>query len=231
MPSIYRALFDYENPRSLGSFIRRQRSKFLREVLDAIHAEHGRVRVLDLGGRRAYWLAFGEDYLRERNVTVLLVNLPGEAGEVSPDDSMFTSYVGDALNLPASYGPFELIHSNSVIEHVGEWAAVEHFAKLTREKAPYYFLQTPYFWFPYEPHYTLPFFHWLPESWRAKILMRMDLPFYQRSKDMSEAMKQVRAARLLDRAQVRFLFPDAKLQFEWLGFLPKSLIAQRAPTR
>jgi hypothetical protein len=230
MTAIYRSLFNYENPRSLGSRIRRRRAQVLRDLLDRIHAARGEVRVLDLGGRRAYWLMFGEDYLRARKVSVLLVNLPGEAGEVPPNDAVFTSIEGDALNLPPGHdGPFDLIHSNSVIEHVGDWSRVESFSRIMREKAPFYYLQTPYFWFPYEPHFTLPFFHWLPESWRAKILMRMSLPFYQRCKTMSEAMGHVQSVRLLDRAQLRYLFPDAVLQFEWLALFPKSVIAKRGP--
>ena len=37
------------------------------------------------------------------------------------------------------------------------------FAGEVRRPAPAHFIQTPYFRFPFEPHFGLPTFHWLPE--------------------------------------------------------------------
>jgi hypothetical protein len=122
---------------------------------------------------------------------------------------------------------FDIAHSNSVIEHVGDWERVESFAITTRRLAPRYYVQTPYFWFPIEPHFSALFFHWLPEVTRARRVMKRDLGFNPRATTVAEAMRSVQSARLLDKAMMRALFPDARLEEERVLGLTKSLIAVR----
>ncbi|HEX4077255.1 MAG TPA: methyltransferase domain-containing protein [Rhizomicrobium sp.] len=227
MPGLL-GLVDYSNPNSLGSRLRRRRSSHLKSLIDFIHARHGSVRILDLGGRRVYWAMFDESWLAARNVHVTLVNRADEVARMR-QQARFTILAGDACHLPQfADNSFELSHSNSIIEHVGGWERMEAFARESRRLAPFCYLQTPYFWFPVEPHFLAPFYHWLPESWRAKILLRMKLGHYRRAADMGEAMRIIRGAILLDRAQLAHFMPDARIGFEWLGPLPKSLIAIRA---
>ena len=104
---------------------------------------------------------------------------------------------------------------------------MEAFAAETRRLAAAYYLQTPYFWFPIEPHFLAPFFHWLPESWRSKIVLRTKLGHRPRAASIGEAMRIIRGVFLLDRSQLCYLLPDASIQFERLFFLPKSLIAMK----
>jgi hypothetical protein len=205
-------------------------------MIDAIYFQKKEVRILDLGGERAYWLAFDKSYLASRNVNITLVNLEVNAVNlgVSIDDTIrdprFSVVIGDACNLSQfAEASFDLVHSNSVIEHVGSWNSVEAFATETRRLAPAYYLQTPYFWFPIEPHFIAPFLHWLPESLRLKIILTLNvtgsyLPF----SSIGDAMRAVRDAALLDRTQLRYLFPDGSIRFEWFFLLPKSLIVTRA---
>src|SRR3546814_10323990 len=68
------------------------------------------------------------------------------------------------------YRSFDIAHSNSVIEHVITWDNMKNFARETRRVAAWHYVQTPYFWFPVDPHfYKLPFYHWLPRPLRAKL--------------------------------------------------------------
>ena len=100
-------------------------------------------------------------------------------------------------------------------------------AKEIRRTAIEYYVQTPYLWFPVEPHFRAPFFAWLPEQVRARILMRFDLGYIGRAATLDQAMTDVQSINLLDLAQMRALFPDSEIRFERALGLPKSLIATR----
>jgi hypothetical protein len=226
MISIMKAV-DYDDPNSLASRLRKRRRCLIEALIDERYSSLGSVRILDLGGRRQYWRIFDDAYLRARRVHVTLLNYDHiELGSSGEDD--FEAVTGDACNL-ANYADnaFDLVHSNSTIEHVGDWSHVEAFAREARRVSLIYYIQTPYYWFPVEPHLVMPFFHWLPEGLRAKMLVRKMVPHKGASPDLGHAMRRVHGARLLDRAQMAHLFPDARIRFEWIGPFPKSIIAIR----
>jgi hypothetical protein len=219
------ALQDPDNPSSLAMRLRRARARRIVDLIALIAAERGECRILDLGGTPDYWTLFDRGFLQASKVHVTLVNpLP-----VSVDDPMFSAVAGDACALPR-YGDhaFDLAHSNSVLEHVGDWPRMEAFAAETARLAPRYYVQTPYFWFPIEPHFSTPFFHWRSEQSRAKALLRRRYGFFERADDMGAAMRIVQECRLLDKKQFAFLFPDADHIDERVAGFTKSLIAIRS---
>jgi hypothetical protein len=180
------------------------------------------LRILDLGGEPAYW----DDKLPliGRPVHVTTINLH----DITPPNETFSCLRGDARDLPQfADNSFDIVHSNSVIEHVGRWNDMKAMAHETRRLAPAYFLQTPYFWFPIEPHYRGVFFHWLPDSLRAKILLRMSLGFVGRCSNLDEAMSRLEGSVLLDKTMMSALFPDAQIVFEKVYGVPKSIMAIR----
>ena len=63
--------------------------------------------------------------------------------------------------LPFDDGEFELAYSSSLIEHLAP-AERAAFAAEARRVARGWFVQTPAYSFPIEPHALLPFAHWLP---------------------------------------------------------------------
>lgn len=221
------ALQDNSNPNSLVSRFRRARSRRIVTLIEAIHAEKGSVSIIDLGGEASYWQLFDIALLKRCKVHITLVN-PGGVDDVW-DNELFTVVDDDATRL-AQYADhsFDLVHSNSVIEHVGDWVRMEAFAGECRRLAPRYYVQTPYYGFPVEPHFSSLFFHWRSEQSRARALMRRPHGFSQKATDIGAAMRDVQHARLLDKAQFRFLYPDGTHHFEKIGPLTKSLIVVRS---
>jgi SAM-dependent methyltransferase len=70
-----------------------------------------------------------------------------------------------AERLPFADGEFDLAYCNSVIEHVAPERRAAFAAELRRVARGWY-VQTPAFSFPIEPHALLPFAHWLPVALR-----------------------------------------------------------------
>ncbi len=66
-----------------------------------------------------------------------------------------------SAGLPFADGEFELVYCSSVIEHVPP-ARRAAFAKEIRRVGRGWFVQTPAWSFPIEPHTLLPGAHWLP---------------------------------------------------------------------
>jgi hypothetical protein len=219
-------LTDYHDPRSLASRIRRRRILPLLDMIEAAHARFQRVDILDIGGTTAYWNIVPADVFARRAVTVTLVNL--EDSPASVDGGHFKAAVGDGCDL--SHYPdnsFHITHSNSVLEHVGDWGRMAAFAREVRRLAPDYFVQTPYFWFPVEPHFMAPLFHWLPEPLRVGLAMRFSLGHFERASSVDDAVRNVQGIRLIDRRMFRHLFPDAAVSTERVLLMPKSLLAIR----
>ena len=71
---------------------------------------------------------------------------------------------GDACALPFADGEFDVVHSNAVIEHVGERERQEAFVREAVRVGKRVFLTTPNRWFPVEVHTRLPLVHWLPSA-------------------------------------------------------------------
>ncbi|HWY61109.1 MAG TPA: methyltransferase domain-containing protein [Rhizomicrobium sp.] len=213
----------------LSSQFRKGRDRILRDLIISISAGANRISILDVGGRLDYWQRLGLPFLRERNVKIILLNLHKSELPENFSDGIFEAMVGNACDLSEfGAGQFDIAHSNSVIEHVGTLKNMQAFASELRRVGKSYYVQTPYFWFPVDPHYyAFPMFHWFPRSIRARLLMYLPLSFAGRSRGLGEAFEDVDSTRLLDARQFSSLFPDSKMRFERFLGLPKSMMAIR----
>jgi len=225
--SVAKRFVDYGNPDSLASRFRRRRIGPLLDLVREAHARYGRVRLLDIGGTQVYWTILPANILHDYNVRITLVNSSDGDGPV--DNERFSSITADGCDLKEVFPDraFDVVHSNSVIEHVGNWQRMSAFAAQVRRLAPAYFVQTPNFWFPVEPHFMSPLFHWLPEPVRVALVRRFDLGNRKRQPEVGRAVEEVESVRLLNKHMLTFLFPDGRLIVERVMALPKSLIVVR----
>jgi Methyltransferase domain len=221
------AIGNYDDPASIGSKLRRRRSLPLSELIERTYSGKGTCSILDLGGTERYWNILGERFLRERNCAIVLLN-PRPSGVRRP--SLFRAVEGDACAVEADDNAFDIVHSNSVVEHVGSWSRARAFSAETRRLAPSYFVQTPNFWFPWEPHFGFLFFQLLPIPLQVSLLMRGSRGFFRTCESVSSAVECSESVRLLDSRMMRALFPDARIVRERFLGLTKSFIAIRDGT-
>lgn len=216
----------YQNRKSLEFGFRAKRFAMVRRMIEDILAEKGEAHILDLGGTEKYWL-IGEDFIQANRHRLHFTVVNNEEQAVEKSD-LFTFAYDSATNPALCRGrSFDLVHSNSVVEHVGDWRDMEAFAANVRRLAPRYYVQTPNYWFGYEPHFRFPGFQYLPERVRVELLMRFSLGFFRRIADRAEAEEIVHHHRLLSTRQMRRLFPDATVSHEKVFGLNKSIIAAR----
>ena len=176
------------------------------------------MRVLDLGGTPHQWQ---EAPVKPKEVVVLNIE-PLAAVQ----DTRIRPILGDACDLPEALGTedFDLVYSNSVLEHVGGHARRQAFARTVRSAAPRYWIQTPYRYFPVEPHWLFPGFQFLPIVVRVEISLRWQLG-HIRSADREAALADVCGVELVSGTEMSGLFPDSEVWRERLGGVTKSLVA------
>lgn len=212
----------------LSAYFRRRRAETLRNLIDELAMPRRELHILDVGGRIQYWNYIGLSFLRERNITITLLNLHRSEFPQTELDKIFNLAIGNACSLNYRDQSFDLVHSNSVIEHVGSTKEMQDFSGEIRRVARSYYVQTPYFWFPIDPHfYAMPMFHWFPRPIKAHLLRTFPLAASGRVKNYYDALRAVDSCRLLDLNQFRFLFPDSKIVIERFSGLPKSLVGIR----
>ena len=127
---------------------------------------------------------------------------------------------GDAAALPFSNKSFDLLFSNSLLEHLPTWELQKRCANEIKRVAFRYWVQVPHRHFPVDPHYLIPFFQYLPEKAMRRWARHFPLGWHQRN-------TYFECVNCLTYKQMSDLFPDAQIIREKVGLLTKSLIAFR----
>lgn len=220
------------DPSSTSSKFRKKRFRLIEDIIEELARHKPVVSILDVGGRGAYWDLMRPDLFRKTRITVLNLEseLPG-GGESTGDDGRDIRYrVGDGCAMPEfADRSFDLVHSNSVIEHVGSLQNMTRFADETCRVGNAYYVQTPYLGFPIEPHYGVPFVHWLPAPCRARLLSRVKLGYAGGRMDYRAALAAADHTQIVDKTLMRRLFPDGALMRERFALMTKSLVMIRRP--
>lgn len=203
---------------------RSRRFAYIASIIEEALAVQPSIRILDVGGTEDYWRIGRELLARHRDrISITLVNT--EAQSVT-DTGLFQTLCADACEPDFLAGErYDLVHSNSVIEHVGDAARMAAFAANIQRLGRRYYVQTPNYWFPLEPHFRVVGFQWLPIAVRAGLMRRFNLGFFPRAKTDAEALSNVVEIRLLTARQMKNLFPRAEQRIERVAGLPKSIMA------
>jgi len=125
-----------------------------------------------------------------------------------------TAMVFDGCALPFTDKSFDIVYSNAVLEHLPAPAAVTRFANEVQRVGKSWFISTPNFWFPMEPHYHLPYVQLLPQIWQRKVASSLGKPTYEH-------------LQLLSKREMQRLFPTSEVIGCRVTFYPETLIAYR----
>jgi hypothetical protein len=217
-------LTDNDNNNSVSTKLRRQRIAPLLKIIEELYINKGSVTIADIGGTEKYWQIAPNGFLNENKIEITIVNLPGSL--VPNNNGPFKFVEADACDLSCfENNSFDIAHSNSVLEHVGDWSRMKLFASEIRRISPLHFVQTPNFWFPIEPHCMTPFFHWLPQPIKIWLLMNYQLGHWSKADSVDQAVQDLESARLLNKKMLKELFKDSRIVTEWFCLFPKSFTA------
>ena len=174
-------------------------------------------RIVDVGGTTQNW-----GYIPEApTVTICNINIEDET------QGRFVFKRADGTKLPFGNDSFDIAFSNSVIEHVGDWEKQKAFSEEIRRVSKNYYVQTPNRWFVVEPHFIAPVIHMLPRTLYRRLVPLFSLWYWIRRPSREEVGRVFDEIRLLDRKEVRMLFPDAEIIEERVLGMTKSFIAVR----
>jgi ubiquinone/menaquinone biosynthesis C-methylase UbiE len=209
--------------RRMHEYFRTKRLKAFAEMYPNLQE----LSVLDVGGSEIIWNLLKKKFGLAPKRLVLLNN-----NEVHlENDCDYEVVTADARAIPFPDKSFDLVFSNSVIEHVGDELDKAKYASECQRVGKEIYIQTPNRWFPVEPHILAVFIHWLPRPLYKKLhfvsimhLYQVYLKLVKGSPGSVNTAYWVETADLLSLEQVRQLFPSKKVTSERVLGYSKSFI-------
>ncbi|MGH8528224.1 MAG: methyltransferase domain-containing protein [Nevskiales bacterium] len=203
-----------------GLLSRRFREKRFKWFLDTMRPD-ARSTLLDIGGYPWSWQS------TEVPAKIVIVNLheiPGMAEQVK---NRFELVTGDGCKLAYADGAFDIVFSNSVIEHVGSYERQQKFAAEARRVGRALWIQTPAREFFFEPHLLTPFIHFFSRSMQERLLRHFTVWGLMTRPSQATVRAFLDETRLLRYEEMRELFPDCEIFRERFMGMTKSYVAVR----
>ena len=174
------------------------------------------VSVLDVGGKINFWENRG--IAGNTNFEITLINIEKEKSQYSNIKTL----MGDATNLSQfANKSFDIVHSNSVIEHLYNFNNQSKMASEIIRVGQKHIVQTPNKYFFIEPHYLLPFLQFIPDKLKFLVLTKTKLSRLKKW-DKKFASQYIEEIRLLNLQELKILFPKSKIYFEKFMGMNKS---------
>jgi len=215
MKFLFETFANNQNTSSVSSMLRKKRFALFIETLSVKSSD----RILDVGGTEHTWNRSG----LENRVTIL--NLKFER-----HDPRYSYICGDACNMHMIKNKeFDIVFSNSVIEHVGQ-EKQKLFANEVLRVGIKYWIQTPYKHFPVESHFVFPFFQYLPKYVQRRIALKWPYSnYFYNGNRKEEILWELERLKLLTISEMKYLFQDSRIIYEKYFGIVKSIIAYKSP--
>jgi 2-polyprenyl-3-methyl-5-hydroxy-6-metoxy-1,4-benzoquinol methylase len=219
MSSLFNFLASSNNPKSLGYKFRAKRLQEFEKLFFTQFSDFKEIEILDVGGAAYFWKTSA--LLSHPGVRITLLNFQLE----ETSHPSLHSVQGNATDMSEfKNGHFDLVFSNSVIEHLYTLEQQKKMASEIRRVGKSYFIQTPNVYFPIEAHYALPFAQYYPKAFLHFILTQTKLSRLKKWSS-AEASQYIAEIRLLNSQEMKALFPGTSLLKEKVLGLTKSITA------
>lgn len=182
------------------------------------------MRVLDIGAEinpaNEYVIQFIDNYPWENNVSA--INLSSEhISLIKQYYPEVDARVGDACALPWEDKHFDIVYSNAVIEHLGNFEKQKKMAAEIMRVGKSWFVTTPNRWYPFEFHMRLPFVTWLPRNGYIRFGQVISYNHMKR-----KYMTGIRRddLKLMTAKDLKHCFPTSRIIKQRVTFMPETLI-------
>lgn len=162
-----------------------------------------------------------DSYTWKNNLSAINIS-PEETSRIKRHYPEIVVVVGDACKLPWPDKHFDIVYSNAVIEHVGDFERQKQLASEIMRVGKRWFVTTPNRWYPFEFHMRLPFVTWLPGKsylWAGRIIS-----YNHVRKKYMFGIKQD-GTRLMTARELKCCFPDSEILKQRVTFMAETLIA------
>jgi len=214
---IIRRLADSDNPTSYANRLRSKRFQRFESLIASLPRP---LQMLDVGGTNEFWESRG--WAGRSDVFIKTLNIAAEEQR----HENIQPLAGDATDLKCfTDQSFDVVFSNSVIEHLFTLENQGRMASEIQRVGKAFWVQTPNYWFPMEPHFHVPGWQWLPLGLRVRMLQRRRCGWRGPCSDSVKARRLVEEVRLLTGRELSRMFPGATLLPERFCGLVKSWTA------
>src|SRR5713101_3133043 len=178
-------------------------------------------RILDVGGYPGNW----QGVAIESRLTILNIHDINPAAKGLED--RYELVVGDGTKLPYSDNTYDIVFSNSVIEHLGTLERQKAFAAEVRRVGKKLWIQTPAKCFLIEPHLIAPLVHFFPKAIQRRLIRHCTVWGWLKKATARQVEDFLSEVRLLNHREMVELFPDCEIIAEKVLGLTKSYLAIR----
>lgn len=214
---MFKKLLDNTNPNSLANKFRRKRYKIFGEIIKDFPRP---VKILDAGGTVNYWEQMGIAGNEEFEITIVNLEIP--------QNMLYNNIIlakGDVTDLSMFRDKsFDIVFSNSVIEHIPTAEGRQRMADEIKRVGKSYFIQTPNYYFPFEPHFLLPLFQYYPKRFKIFLLTHFNIGWFKKCENNEVALRLLENNKLLKPVELKSYFPSSKIFYEKFLLFNKSII-------
>lgn len=206
-----------KNGKSISSKLRKKRLEFFSKFCEPLEKP---IRILDLGGSDYHWR--DSDFKDNNNYHVTIVN---NEIQDTKDFRNFCFIKRDVRELKIfDDKDYDIVYSNSLLEHLNAFGEQKKLAEEIIRIGKHYFIQTPNYYFPVEPHFLFPFFQYLSDDMKTKLVLKYNLGWFKKAENESKAYELATSIRLLKKNELKEIFPDCRIYSEKYFLLNKSFI-------